>query len=111
VLLAYMPEAEVRRIAGETGLPQLTSITLTEIDPLLGRLAEIRARGYSIDVGESEEGLTGLAAPVRAPGGAVAAALVIAGPAERILAEKAGRWAPVVVRAAGDISAALTERG
>jgi DNA-binding IclR family transcriptional regulator len=52
-----------------------------------------------------------LAAPVRAPGGAVAAALVIAGPAERILAEKAGRWAPVVVRAAGDISAALAERG
>jgi DNA-binding IclR family transcriptional regulator len=111
VLLAHMSEAEVRRIAAETGLPKLTAITLTAVEPLLERLAEIRARGYSIDVGESEEGLTGLAAPVRAPAGSVAAALVIAGPAERILADKARRWAPVVVSAADDISAALADRG
>ena len=110
VLLAYMSEAEVRGIAAETGLPRLTGITLTQIDPLLARLAEIRARGYSIDVGESEEGLTGLAAPVRAPGGVVEAALVIAGPGARILADKARRWAPVVVAAANEISAALADR-
>jgi IclR family acetate operon transcriptional repressor len=109
MLLAHMSEAEVRRIAAETGLPKLTAITLTQVDLLLERLAEIRKRGYSVDVGESEEGLTGLAAPVHSPTGAVAAALVIAGPAERILADKARRWAPVVVAAADDVSAALAD--
>jgi len=110
VLLAYMPEAEVRGIAAETGLPKLTAITISHIEPLLERLAEIRGRGFSIDVGESEEGLTGLAAPVRSPTGAVEAALVIAGPGARVLADNARRWAPVVVAAANEVSAALAER-
>jgi DNA-binding IclR family transcriptional regulator len=109
VLLASMPEAEVRAIAAETGLPKLTTITLTQIGPLLERLAEIRGRGYSIDVGESEEGLTGLAAPVRSPGGAVEAALVIAGPGARVLADEGRRWAPIVVAAANEVSAALAD--
>jgi len=108
VLLAYMPEAEVRRLAVETGLPKLTARTITRIEPLLERLAAIRARGFSIDEGESEEGLTGLAAPVRSPG-VVVAALVIAGPGARVLADEGRRWAPVVVAAASEISAGLGE--
>ena len=109
VLLAYMSEAAVRAIAAETGLPKLTSITLTRIEPLLERLAEIRLRGYSIDVGESEEGLTGWRRP-RGPSGAVEAALVIAGPGARVLADDGHRWAPVVVTAATEISATLARR-
>jgi DNA-binding IclR family transcriptional regulator len=111
VLLAYMPEAEVRRVAAQTGLPKLTARTVTEIEPLLERLAAIRERGYSIDEGESEEGLTGVAAPVRSPGGAVEAALVIAGPGARVLADNGQRWPPVVVAAADEISASLGYRG
>jgi DNA-binding IclR family transcriptional regulator len=107
LLLAYQPEAEVRRISARTGLPRLTGKTITSLAPLLERLAEIRARGYSLDFGETEEGLTGLAAPVRSSDGTVEAALVIAGPAPRVLAENGRRWAPVVVAAANDISAAL----
>jgi DNA-binding IclR family transcriptional regulator len=107
VLLAHMLEADVRRIAAITGLPRLTARTIAEIEPLQKRLREIRARGYSIDEGETEEGLTGLAAPVRSPGGAVEAALVIAGPGARVLAERGRRWAPVVVAAADEISASL----
>ena len=107
VLLAYMPEAEVRRLAVETGLPKLTARTITQIEPLLERLAAIRVRGFSIDEGESEEGLTGLAAPVRSPGDAVVAALVIAGPSARVLGDEGRRWAPVVVAAADEISASL----
>jgi IclR family transcriptional regulator, KDG regulon repressor len=110
LLLAHMPEADVQRIAGQTRLPRLTPRTITSIEPLLQRLAEIRARGYSIDDGESEEGLTGLAAPVRAPSGVVQAALVIAGPGERVLADDGRRWAPTVVAAANEISASLGSR-
>jgi DNA-binding IclR family transcriptional regulator len=111
MLLAHMPEADVQRIAGQTRLPRLTPRTITSIEPLLQRLAEIRARGYSIDDGESEEGLTGLAAPVRSPSGVVQAALVIAGPGERVLADGGRRWAPTVVAAANEISASLVSRG
>jgi DNA-binding IclR family transcriptional regulator len=111
VLLAYMPEAAVRRIAAETGLPRLTPNTITVIDALLHRLAEIRTRGFSIDDGQSEEGLTGLAAPVRTSDGTVSAALVIAGPSARVLADNGYRWAPVVVAAANEISASLGYRG
>jgi DNA-binding IclR family transcriptional regulator len=107
LLLAHRPEDEIRRIVAQTGLPRLTADTLTTIEPLLKRLSEIRARGYSIDKGESEEGLTGLAAPVRSPGGTVDAALVIAGPGARVLADHGRRWAPVVVAAADAISASL----
>jgi IclR family transcriptional regulator, KDG regulon repressor len=107
LLLAHQPEAEVQRIVARSGLPRLTGRTLTSMAQLVPRLAEIRARGYSVDVGESEEGLTGLAAPVRSPGGAVEAALVIAGPGPRVLADDGRRWAPLVVAAANDISAAL----
>jgi len=107
LLLAYQPEAEVRHFVARTGLPRLTARTITSLGPLLARLSEIRSRGYSIDVGETEEGLTGLAAPVRSPDGTVEAALVIAGPGPRVLADNARRWAPVVVAGANDISAAL----
>jgi DNA-binding IclR family transcriptional regulator len=110
-LMAEMSEADVRRVAAQTGLPRLTSRTLTDVDSLLKRLAAIRARGYAIDDGESEEGLTGLAAPVRSPAGEAAAALVIAGPGARVLADNARRWAPLVVAAANEISASLGHQG
>jgi DNA-binding IclR family transcriptional regulator len=111
VLLAHMPEAEVRRIAAQAGLPQLTARTITQIEPLLERLEAIRSRGFSIDEGESEDGLTGLAAPVRSPGGAVVAALVIAGPGTRVLADHGQRWASLLVAAADEISVALDDSG
>ena len=110
MLLAHLPEVDVRRFAVLTGLPRLTSRTITTVEPLLKRLSDVRARGYSIDDGETEEGLTGLAAPVRGPGGVVEAALVIAGPGTRVLAEHGRRWAPVVVAAADEISASLGYR-
>ena len=100
----------MRRFASLTGLSRLTARTITHIEALLKRLSDIRARGYSIDDGETEEGLTGLAAPVRGPGGVVEAALVIAGPGTRVLAEHGRRWAPVVVAAADEISASLGYR-
>jgi IclR family transcriptional regulator, KDG regulon repressor len=107
MLLAHLPEADVRRIAAQTNLPGFTPRTIRRIEPLLERLADIRRRGFSIDNGESEEGLTGVAAPVRFAGGDVQAALVIAGPAERILGDDPARMGQVVVAAANEISALL----
>jgi DNA-binding IclR family transcriptional regulator len=106
-LLASLPDAEVVRLMAEVGLPRRTARTLTEIEPLLARLAEIRRRGYAIDDGEAEDGLVGIAAPVRGNTDQVVAALAIAGPRQRL---SPGRWpdlGPAVMEAAAEISAAL----
>ena len=80
------------------------------VERLLERLEEVRRRGFSIDEGENEEGLTGVAAPVRSASGDVQAALVVAGPGTRILDGGSARWADAVVAAANDISASLGYR-
>jgi DNA-binding IclR family transcriptional regulator len=107
MLLAHLPVEEVRRIAAHTGLPRYTPRTITRMEPLLQRLGEIRRRGYSIDDGETEEGLTGIAAPVRSADGQVEAAVVIAGPGARILGDNIKHWANVVIAAANEVSASL----
>jgi len=49
-------------------------------DSWAGELAEVRARGWAVDRGEHHPGRGGIAAPVRGPGGMVAAALGVNGP-------------------------------
>jgi IclR family transcriptional regulator, KDG regulon repressor len=107
VLLAHLPEAEMRRRIAETGLPRYTGRTITDTDTLLNRLETIRRRGYSVDEGETEEGLTGLAAPVCSAAGRVEAALVVAGPGPRVLGDEPDRCGRLVAAAADEISASL----
>lgn len=109
-LLAYLPEERVRQILAEAGLPRLTGRTLTALEPLLARLATIRQQGYAVDDGESEEGLAGIAAPVRGADGAVVAALVVAGPTPRMLPGGRPALAPAIIAAADEIAAALGYR-
>ena len=107
VLLASLPDEQVRRIAAETGLPAATARTITAIGPLLAHLAEVRRRGYAVDGEESEEGLVGIAAPVRGADGATVAALTIAGPSSRLLPGGRSELAPLVVATADDASGLL----
>lgn len=65
VLLAYLPNDEVRRIATSKGLPAFTPATITNVEELLAHLATIRQRGYAIDQGEHEAMIRCVAAPVR----------------------------------------------
>ena len=72
VLLAYRSQAELRRYIG-AGLPRCTRRTTTDGDELRLRLAEIREVGYSWTIEEFAEGISSVAAPVRAEGRVVAA--------------------------------------
>ncbi|MGW0003664.1 IclR family transcriptional regulator [Nocardia grenadensis] len=78
VLLAYADEATQRRVADD--LPRHRDRDL----PTAATLAEIRAAGWSVSVDEMEDGLTALAAPISAVGGAIQGAVSIAGATTRL---------------------------
>jgi DNA-binding IclR family transcriptional regulator len=78
VLLAWAPDQEVTELLATAPLRRFTARTLTGKDEWRARLQEIRATGYAISRGELDEGIMGIAAPVRQPDGTVAAAVSVA---------------------------------
>jgi DNA-binding IclR family transcriptional regulator len=97
---------------GGAQLPQgklaaLTSHTLTTRAALERELAEIRTRGWARALGELEDGLHGVAAPVRDASGACRAALSVSGPSYRMSPEKLSTVATACVEAASRIGAQL----
>jgi DNA-binding IclR family transcriptional regulator len=88
-LLAELPDAEVAAIfADQETLTALTSRSITSCARLLAELREVRARGYAVNIEESEEGVATVAVAVRGPRGAPsaapAAALAVSGPVSRM---------------------------
>lgn len=73
-------------------LPAYTKRTITDVSTLASEVAAIRQRGWAQAIGEREEDLNAVAAPVRGPGGALTAVLGLQGPA--------GRFGPKAMRAA-----------
>lgn len=104
-ILAWLPrEAQVTQLESVPRV-KLSDRTLTDLDALLTRLDEVRARGYAVSDGENAYGLRTVAAPVLDAQGAPAAgvSLTIGGgrlalpdfialtaPHVRVLAEELG---------------------
>jgi DNA-binding IclR family transcriptional regulator len=109
-IMAWLPEAEVRRIAAEKGLAKITGTTITTIETLLADLARVRVRGWAIDDREHEEHLRCVGAPVRNSRGEVFASLSLSGPAERNTLGRLEEIAPRLVRATNEISRRLGYR-
>ena len=109
-LLAFRPPADVERVLAGP-LPRLTAHTLTDPDRLREELATVRTRGYAEALGEVEEGLNAVAAPVRDASGGVVAAVSVSGPAYRVTADRLGELGLLVVDAARRISARLGAAG
>jgi DNA-binding IclR family transcriptional regulator len=89
------------------GMPEHTPRTITTADALWAALSEIRERGYAVDDIEHEEGIRCVAAPVFDHLGACTSAISVSAPAERLPAEQLPELAPLVVRAAHEISTRL----
>lgn len=106
VLIAPMAPADRRALLG-SHLKRYTPQTVCDWEELDHRLAAVRKTGYAVSTEEYEVGLVGIGAPVRAPDGSVAAAVVISGPVFRLASRNAGRLGSSVSRAAKAISAAL----
>jgi DNA-binding IclR family transcriptional regulator len=82
VLLAYQDAEYIDGYARKPLSPS-TSVTITDAATLASELRFVRTRGYATCNQEQEIGLSSLAVPVRAPGGAVQASLAIAAPTSR----------------------------
>ena len=74
-ILAYLPDDEVERIVGTTGLPRFTPKTITSIPALKKELARVRSQGYAVDDQEFGAGIQGFAAPIFDSKGNVVAAI------------------------------------
>jgi DNA-binding IclR family transcriptional regulator len=84
VLLAHLPRVELDRILDGWDLPAKTPFTITDPQLLRKELEEVRERGYSQNLNESEVGILSVAAPIRDRLGRVVAAMGVAGPAPRM---------------------------
>lgn len=75
------------------------------IEVLLRELKATARRGYGLAFSEAEFGVTAIAAPIRAGGGAPALGTVsIAGPSARITEKRAHELAPLVLKTARELS-------
>ena len=102
VLLAYAPAAVRERVLAD--LSRYTAATLTDPQLLADQLEQALADGFATTVGELEEGLNAVAAPVRRADGSVVAALSVSGPAYRLPVEALPAAAVATVAAAAEIS-------
>lgn len=83
VLLAALPDAELRARVERIELRPLSVHTITDRDELLDALERVRRQGWAAVDQELEEGLRSLAVPVHDASGAVVAALNVSVHASR----------------------------
>lgn len=84
----------------------------SETDPVrwLHELDEITRKGFALDLGENEDGIHCVAAPIRDHVGKVIAAISVSGPAGRMTREYLERFAPHVSAAAHEVASRLGYR-
>jgi IclR family transcriptional regulator, acetate operon repressor len=106
-LLAQMPDERVRAILHKRGLTRFTEHTLATAADLFRDIADIRARGWSVDNEERTLGMRCIAAPIFNEYGEAIAGVSLSGPTVRVTPERAGELGPFVKRAAAEITASI----
>lgn len=104
-LLAQLDDRQVREILGRVGMPRVTPATITNPDEFIAQLAEVRREGIAHEIGEMEEGVVCLAAPIH--GGLPRLAVSISGPASRMTPALQDRARPVLLEVAGRLAGEL----
>ncbi|WP_101295945.1 IclR family transcriptional regulator [Halegenticoccus soli] len=86
-ILAHLPRPKVEEIVANRGLPAKTEQTITDSEDLFEELAEVRDRGFALNMGEDLEGIRAVGVPIIFEG-RVHGALSVAGPAHRLTKER-----------------------
>jgi IclR family transcriptional regulator, KDG regulon repressor len=107
-ILAFLDDDEQIRLVNRIPLKRFTAHTITGRSALRAHLRAVRARGWSVDDVEHEEGVRCVGAPVFDNLGRVCASISISGPTQRVttnalpaLAEKARATALEISRQLG----------
>jgi DNA-binding IclR family transcriptional regulator len=105
--LAFWPDEQVASYVERTGLPARTAATITDPAHLQEALAEIRAKGYALDLGENEVGTVCVSAPIFDHAGRVTHGLSVSSIALDHPDRSIESLAPEAIAAADEISRLL----
>jgi DNA-binding IclR family transcriptional regulator len=103
-LLAELSDRELADLYPSGVLPATTEQTVTSLPALRAELAEVRACGYAVNLGESETGVGGVGVVVKDLQGHVRAALVVTGPRSRVDDRWIAKVSEAAMRAAEELS-------
>jgi IclR family transcriptional regulator, pca regulon regulatory protein len=108
MLLAGLPDEEVRQLLQASTLEARTRHTLTDVDALLAKVQQARRQGWCLVNQELEEGLVSIAAPIVNRAGRTIAALNISGQVNRTPPRQMQEtMLPALREAAGEVSLRL----
>lgn len=111
VILAYLPQDEVTQIVEKHKLPKHTEHTITDKEAFYKHLAEVRERGYALDLEENELSICCIATPIFDRTGRVTAAVSVSGPSTRMTSETMDLLKDKMIDISKRISARLGFRG
>jgi DNA-binding IclR family transcriptional regulator len=106
VLLAHLGAAQIEAYCARP-LRRFTDITVTTPAALKAELARARAQRYAINLGEFESDVGAVSSVVFDAGGEVLGAMTATVPMYRFKAARRAELAPIVARAAAELSAQL----
>ena len=104
-ILARYPPAKAADILGGADLHAYTHRTITTVDALMRELDAVRERGYALDLGEQEIGVSAVA--VALPGSPARGAVSVSGPQARMGDDIVTRAVPLLVNTARELSREL----
>jgi DNA-binding IclR family transcriptional regulator len=107
VLLASLPDEEIKQYLKEEKLVSLTPNTITDSSKLIEELHKIRERSYGIAMEEGIPGIASIGAPILNYTGKVVGAISISGPTLRFTKRNNPRFISLVREAAMKISVLL----
>ncbi len=84
VLLSSLPQDKLKDLVYNMELRKFSNETITDPELLMKELNHVKHDGYALDLGERDEGVRCVAAPINNFEGKVVAALSISGPSIRI---------------------------
>jgi DNA-binding IclR family transcriptional regulator len=108
-LLAHVPRALLPRLVGDDPLDTLTSASIGSLASLERHLRVVRERGYAVNRGESQPGITAVAVALPPMPAVPSLALTVAGPAERMTPERIEPIARILGRATALVAERLKQ--
>jgi DNA-binding IclR family transcriptional regulator len=107
-VLATLPEELREPIVGHLVYEQLTDRTIAGIEPLRAEIEATATRGWGVEHGETEIGVSCFGAAVRGPDDSPVGAISISVPDARLTPDRERLLGEAVAEAAADIAAAMS---